>query len=78
MKTIFLKLKPCSPKIAIKLSRAHKKRLYLKNLYLYLRSNQKKKNYTKQRNILCVFTKENQKNHHANLNRKDIADNKQF
>ena len=60
------------------LSRAHKKRTQLRNCYLKKRSYQNKKLYTKQR-IFCVsLLRKTKKKHYANLNHKDLADNKQF
>ena len=41
------------------------------------KSYQNKKLYTKQRNF-CVTLQKTKKKHHANLHRKDIADNKQL
>ena len=60
------------------LSKAHKKRTYLRNPYLKKRSNQNKRLYTKQRNYCVSLLRKTKKNHYANLNQKDIADNKQF
>ena len=60
------------------LSKAHKKRTYLRNRYLKKRSNQNKKLYTKQRNYCVSLLRKTKKNHYANLKQKDIADNKQF
>ena len=60
------------------LSKAHKKRVYLRNRYLKKRSNQNKKLYTKQRNYCVSLLRKTKKNHYANLNQKHIADNKQF
>ena len=58
------------------LSSAHKKRTQLRNRYLRKRSYQKKRLYTKQR-IFCVsLLRKTKKKHYANLNHKDIADNK--
>ena len=50
------------------LSSAHKKRMQLRNRYLY----------TKQRNFCVSLLRKTKKKHYANLNHKDIADNKQF
>ena len=61
------------------LSKAHKKRTYLRNRYLQKkRSNQNKKLYTKQKNYCVSLLRKTKKSHYANLNQKDIADNKQF
>ena len=50
------------------LSSAHKKRMQLRNRYLY----------TKQRNFCVSLLRKTKKKHYANLNHKDIADNKPF
>ena len=60
------------------LSKAHKKRTYLRNRYLKKRSDQNKKLYTKQRNYCVSLLRKTKKNHYANSNQIDIADNKQF
>ena len=60
------------------LSKAHKKRTYLRNRFLKKRSDQNKKLYTKQRNYCVSLLRKTKKNHYVNLNQKDIADNKQF
>ena len=60
------------------LSKAHKKRTYLRNRYLKKRSDQNKKLYTKQRSYCVSLLRKTKKNHYANLNQKDITDNKQF
>ena len=60
------------------LSSAHKKRTQLRNRYLRKRSYQNKRIYTKQRNFCVSLLRKTKKKHYANLNHKDIADNKQF
>ena len=59
------------------LSCAHKKRTQLRNRFLKKRSYQDKK-LTKQRNFCVSLLRKTKKKHYANLNHKDIADNKQF
>ena len=53
------------------LSKAHKKRTYLRNRYLKKSSDQNKKLYTKQRNYCVSLLRKTKKNHNANLNQKD-------
>ena len=60
------------------LSGAHKKRTQLRNRFLKKRSNQNKKLYSKQRNFCVSLLRKTKRRHYANLNHKDIADNKQF
>ena len=60
------------------LSSAHKKRTQLRNRYLRKKSHQNKRLYTKQRNFYISLPRKTKKKHYANLNHKDIADNKQF
>ena len=60
------------------LSGAHKKRTQLRNRFLKKRSNQNKKLYSKQRNFCVSLLRKTKRRHCANLNHKDIADNKQF
>ena len=61
------------------LSSAHKKRtMQLRNRYLRKRSYQNIRLYTKQRNFCVSLLGKTKKKHYANLNHKDIADNKQF
>ena len=57
---------------------ALKKRTQLRNRYLRKRSYQNKRLYTKQRNFCVSLLRKTKKKHYANLNHKDIADNKQF
>ena len=60
------------------LSSAHKKRTQLRNRYLRKKSHQNKRLYTKQRNFYISLPRQSKKKHYANLNHKDIANNKQF
>ena len=60
------------------LSSAHKKRTQLRNQYLRKRPYQNKRLYTKERNFCVSLLRKTEKKHYANLNHKDIADNKQF
>ena len=60
------------------LSSVHKKRTQLRNRYLRKRYYQNKRLYTKQRNFCVSLLRKTKKKHYANLNHKDIADNKQF
>ena len=58
------------------LSSAYKKRTQLRNRYLRKRSYQNKRLYTKQRHFCVSLLQKTKKKHYANLNHKDIADNK--
>ena len=58
------------------LSSAYKKRTQLRNRYLRKRSYQNERLYTKQRHFCVSFLQKTKKKHYANLNHKDIADNK--
>ena len=60
------------------LSGAHKKRTQLRNRFLKKRSNQNKKLYSKERNFSVSLLRKTKRHHYANLNHKDIADNKKF
>ena len=61
------------------LSRAHMKRTRLRNCYLKKRSEQNRLSYVKQRRNYCVsLLRKTKKDYYANLNVKDIVDNKQF
>ena len=60
------------------LSSAHKKRTYLKNRFLKKRSLHNKYLYNRQRNFCVSLLKKIKKEYYANLNPKDLADNKQF
>ena len=60
------------------LSRAHMKRTRLRNCYLKKRSEQNRLSYVKQRNYCVSLLRKNKKDCYANLNVKDIVDNKQF
>ena len=61
------------------LNRAHMKRTRLRNCYLKKRSEQNRLSYVKQRRSYCVsLLRKTKKDYYANLNVKDIVDNKQF
>ena len=60
------------------LSRAHMKRTRLRNCYLKKRSEQNRLSYVKQRNNCVSLLRKTKKDYYANLNVKDIVDNKQF
>ena len=60
------------------LSRAHMKRTWLKSCYLKKRSEQNRLSYVKQRNYCVSVLRKTKKDYYANLNVKDIVDNKQF
>ena len=60
------------------LSRAHMKRTRLRNCYLKKRSEQNRLSYVKQRNYCVSLLRKTKKDYYANLNVKDIVDNKQF
>ena len=55
-----------------------KKRTQLRNRFLKKRSYENKKLYTEQRNFCVSLLRKTKTKHYANLNHKDIADNKQF
>ena len=55
-----------------------KKRTQLRNRFLKKRSYENKKLYTEQRNFCVSLLRKTKKKRYANLNHKDIADNKQF
>ena len=52
------------------------KRSRLRNIYLKNRSDNNKREYNKQKLLRISFTKN--KNYYANLNEKNLSDNKQF
>ena len=60
------------------LNRAHMKRTRLRNCYLKKRSEQNRLSYVKQRNYCVSLLRKTKKDYYANLNVKDIVDNKQF
>ena len=51
-------------------------RIRLRNIYLKNRSDNNKREYNKQKLLRISFTKN--KNYYANLNEKNLSDNKQF
>ena len=51
-------------------------RIRLRNIYLKNRSDNNKREYNKQKLLRISFTKN--KNYYANLNEKNLTDNKQF
>ena len=58
------------------LSRAHTKITRLRNYYLKKRSEQNRLSYVKQRNYCVSLLRKPEKDYYANLNVKDIVDNK--
>ena len=60
------------------LSRAHMKRTRLRNCYLKKRSEQNRLSYVKQRNYCVSLLRKTKKDYYANLNVKEIVNNKQF
>ena len=60
------------------LCRAHMKRTRLRKCYLKNRSEQNRLSYVKQRNYCVSLLRKTKKDYYANLNVKDIVDNKQF
>ena len=58
--------------------RAHMERTRLRKCYLKNRSEQNRLSYVKQRNYCVSLLTKTKKNYYANLNVKDIVDNKQF
>ena len=54
------------------------KRSLLKNTYLKIRSDNSKREYNKQRNYDVSILRKTKTNYYANLNEKDLTDNKQF
>ena len=57
---------------------AHMKRSRLRNLYLKDKTETSRIAYIKQRNYCESLLRKTKKDHHANLDEKDVADNKQF
>ena len=66
------------PFINKSLCRAHMKRTRLRNCYHKKHSEQNRLSYVKQRNYCVSLLRKTKKDYYANLNAKDIADNKQF
>ena len=58
------------------IKKAFMKRSRLRNIYLKNRSDNNKREYNKQKLLRISFTKN--KNYYANLNEKNLTDNKQF
>ena len=54
------------------------KRSRLRNIYLKNRSDNNKREYNKQRNYCVSLLRKTKTNFYANLNEKDLSDNKQF
>ena len=50
----------------------------LRNIYLKNRSDNNKREYNKQRNYYVSLLRKIKTNYYANLNEKDLTDNKQF
>ena len=57
---------------------AHLKRSRVRNLYLKKKTDTSRIAYIKQRNYCVPLLRKTKKDHYANLNEKDLADNKQF
>ena len=57
---------------------AHMKRSRLRHLYLKDKTETSRIAYIKQRNYCASLLRKTKKDHHANLDEKDVADNKQF
>ena len=54
------------------------KRSRLRNLYLKKKTKASRIDYTKQRNYCVSLLRKVKRDHYANLDEKDVADNKQF
>ena len=54
------------------------KRSRLRNIYLKNRSDNNKREYNKQKNYSVSLLRKTKTNYYANLNEKDLTDNKQF
>ena len=50
----------------------------LRNIYIKNRSNNSKREYNKQRNYCISLLRKTKTNYYANLNEKDLTNNKQF
>ena len=59
------------------LTQAHRKRSHLQNQFLKNRCSVNRV-INKQRNYCISFSRKSKKEYHANLNKKDVADNKKF
>ena len=60
------------------LRKAHMKRSKLRNLFLKKKTDTSRITYIKQRNYYVSLLRKTKKDHCANLNEKDVADNNQF
>ena len=60
------------------LSRAFMRRIQLRNKYLKKHSETNRLAYPKQRNFCVSLLRKTKKDYYANLNEKDIADDKKF
>ena len=60
------------------IKKAFMKRSRLRNIYLKNRSDNNKREYNKQRNYCVSLLRKTKTNYYANLNEKDLTDNKQF
>ena len=60
------------------LKRAHMKKSRLRNIYVKNKTDTNRIAYMKQRNYCVSLLQKTKKDHYANLNEKDVADNKQF
>ena len=60
------------------IKKAFMKRSRSRNIYLKNRSDNNNREYNKQRNYCVSLLQETKSNNYANLNEKDLTDNKQF
>ena len=60
------------------LKKAHMKKSRLRNIYVKNKTDTNRIAYIKQRNYCVSLLWKTEKDHYANLNEKDVADNKQF
>ena len=60
------------------IKKAFMTRTRLTNMYLKNRSDNNKREYNKQRNYCISLLQKTKSNYYANLNGKDLTDNKQF
>ena len=60
------------------LKKAHMKRSTLRNIYVKNKTDTNRIAYIKRRNYCVSHLRKTKKDHYANLNEKDVADNKQF
>ena len=60
------------------LKKTHMKRSRLRNIYVKNKTDTNRIAYIKQRNYCVSLLRKTKKDHYANLNEKDVADNKQL